>query len=59
MQSIHGLLMPVDRQDLITLRELTMLQIMNQITDKPNWEDKVGVVTAIPLLKLLQSLTGL
>ncbi|KAJ9318614.1 hypothetical protein DTO271D3_1276 [Paecilomyces variotii] len=26
---------------LITLRELTMLQIMNQITDKPNWDEKV------------------
>ncbi|KAL1847909.1 hypothetical protein Plec18167_004873 [Paecilomyces lecythidis] len=27
--------------DMITLRERTMLEIMNQITDKPDWDEKV------------------
>lgn len=36
-----GLLILANRYRLITLRELTMLQIMNQITDKPNWDEKV------------------
>jgi hypothetical protein len=30
------------RLPLLTLRELYMLRIMNDITDKPNWESKVG-----------------
>lgn len=30
-----------DRMRLITLRELTMLGFMNQLTDKPGWEQKV------------------
>ena len=29
------------RLSLITLRELTMIHIMNALTDKPGWEDKV------------------
>ena len=27
---------------LITLRELTMMRLMNQITDKPAWDKKVS-----------------
>jgi hypothetical protein len=39
----HCLLTIPDRGELplITTRELTMLQLMNQITDKPNWHVKV------------------
>jgi hypothetical protein len=29
------------RLDLTTLREFTMLHIMNSLTDKPHWEEKV------------------
>lgn len=29
------------RLSLTTLREFTMLQIMNTLTDKPGWEEKV------------------
>lgn len=31
-----------NRQPLTTLREFTMLHLMNSLTDKPGWEDKVG-----------------
>lgn len=29
---------------MITLRELTMMALMNEITDKPEWERKVGLM---------------
>lgn len=33
----------VYRLALITLRELTMLDIMNTLTDKPGWDDKASL----------------
>jgi hypothetical protein len=46
----------MNRLPLTTLRELTMLQIMNALTDKPGWEEKVccGHVL-IPILAVLRS----
>lgn len=32
-----------NRLPLLTLREITMLQIINQLTDKPDWDKKVGL----------------
>lgn len=32
------------RLPLMTLREITMMQIMNVLTDKPGWHEKVGHV---------------
>ena len=32
----------VGRMRLITLREITMLAFMNQLTDKPDWDKKVS-----------------
>lgn len=36
------------RLPLTTLREFTMIQMMNQITDKPGWETKVQPVQKCP-----------
>lgn len=34
---------------ILTLREIAMLQLMNQITDKRDWEHKVRVHERTPL----------
>jgi hypothetical protein len=39
-----GLIAVVRRLALITLREITMLDIMNTLTDKPGWEDKASLI---------------
>jgi hypothetical protein len=38
------LIVVIRRLALITLREITMLDIMNTLTDKPDWEDKASLI---------------
>jgi hypothetical protein len=37
------------RLSLTTLREFTMIQMMNYITDKPDWETKVQPAQSLPI----------